>query len=54
MKKSVITSGTTQYISIGVATMLVFLNVILLHEGYKFVDMTIRYIAIISKILCLL
>ena len=30
------------------------LNVILLREGYKFVDMTIRCIAIVTKILCLL
>ena len=36
-------NGPTNYTSIGVATILVFLNVILLHEGYKFVDMTIQY-----------
>ena len=33
--------GPQNYTSIGVETILVFLNVILLHEGYKFVDMTI-------------
>ena len=32
--------GPQNYTSIGVATILVFLNVILLHEGYKFIDMT--------------
>ena len=37
------------YTSIGVATILVFLNFILLHERYKFVDMTIRYMYRDSK-----
>ena len=44
------TDDPENYTSISVATTLVFLNFILLHEGYKFVDTTIRYIAIVSKI----
>ena len=48
--RPMLADGSQKYTSIGVATILVFLNVILLHEGYKFVDMTkdmaIRCIAI--------
>ena len=47
--KPMLPDGPQNYTSIGVATILVFLTVILLHEGYKFVDMTIRYIAIVNK-----
>ena len=45
--------GPQNYTSIGETAILVFLNVILLREGYKFVDMTIRCIAIVTKILCM-
>ena len=46
--------GPQNYPSIGETAKVVFLNAILLREGYKFVDMTIRCIAIVTKILCLL
>ena len=46
--------GAHNYTSIGETAILVFLNVILLLEGYEFFDMTIRCIAIVTKILCLL
>ena len=46
--------GAQNYTSIGQTAILVFLKFILLREGYKFVDMTIRCIAIVAKIFCLL
>ena len=46
------TVWSSELTSIGETAILVFLNVILLREGYKFVDMTIPCIAIVNKISC--